>query len=64
MKLRGFPQRFRHQIIGEFKSLQNGEWAFHNGLRELAMDPVGDGRNQLGAHAAGAKGGSEPSELA
>ena len=47
MKLRSFPQRFRHQIIGDFEPFQNGEWAFHNGLRELAMDPVGDRRNQL-----------------
>ena len=47
VKLRSLAEAVGHQIIGDFESFQNGEWRFHNCLLGLAMDPVGDRRNQL-----------------
>ena len=47
VKLRSLAEAVGHQIIGDFESFQHGEWTLHGGLLGLAMDPVGDRRNQL-----------------
>ena len=47
VKLRSLTEAVGHQIIGDFESFQYGEWTLHGGLLGLAMDPIGDRRNQL-----------------